>query len=79
MITISYDRDVTGEDERALECYRALSAQLLSRGYPPYRLNVASMASVSAEGPYADVLRRLKSVLDPNGILAPGRYEPRDR
>jgi hypothetical protein len=34
------------------------------------------MGSVSAGGAYADVLRRLKGVLDPNGILAPGRYEP---
>ena len=76
VITISYDRDVVGEDDRALDCYRALSEQLLARGYPPYRLNVASMSSVSVEGAYADVLRRLKGVLDPNGILAPGRYEP---
>ena len=76
VITISYDRDVAGEDDRALECYQALSEQLLARGYPPYRLNVASMGSVSGEGPYADVLRSLKGVLDPNGILAPGRYEP---
>jgi 4-cresol dehydrogenase (hydroxylating) len=76
VITISYDRDVRGEDERALACYRALAEQLLARGYPPYRLNVASMSSVSAQDPYADVLRRLKTVLDPNDILAPGRYEP---
>jgi 4-cresol dehydrogenase (hydroxylating) len=75
VITISYDRDVAGEDERALECYRALSAELLARGYPPYRLNVASMGSVSAQGAYADVLGSLKAVLDPNGILSPGRYE----
>jgi 4-cresol dehydrogenase (hydroxylating) flavoprotein subunit len=76
VITISYDRDEAGEDERALECYRALSEQLLARGYPPYRLNVASMGSVSAQDAYADVLRSLKDTLDPKGILAPGRYEP---
>ena len=76
VITISYDRDEAGEDVRALECYRALSEQLLARGYPPYRLNVSSMSSVSAQDPYADVLRSLKAALDPKGILAPGRYEP---
>jgi 4-cresol dehydrogenase (hydroxylating) len=76
VITISYDRDVRGEDERALSCYRALSEQLLSRGYPPYRLNVAAMSLVTTDDAYADVLRSLKSALDPNGILAPGRYEP---
>ena len=35
--TISYDRDVPGEDERAFECHRTLTQQLLERGYPPYR------------------------------------------
>ena len=38
VITISYDRDVPGEDERALACYRALSEELVAQGYPPYRL-----------------------------------------
>jgi 4-cresol dehydrogenase (hydroxylating) len=74
--TISYDRSVPGEDERAFDCYTTLTEELLARGYPPYRLNVASMNHINAEGPYSDVLRGIKTALDPNGILAPGRYEP---
>jgi 4-cresol dehydrogenase (hydroxylating) len=74
--TISFDRAVPGQDERAMTCYEELVKQLLARGYPPYRLNVASMHHVADAGAYGEVLRRLKSTLDPNGVVAPGRYEP---
>ena len=76
VISITYDRAVAGEDERAMRCYKALMERLVESGYPPYRLNVSSMgylAGTSEE--YADTLRALKHALDPNGILAPGRYE----
>lgn len=76
VITISYDRNVAGQDERAQACYRRLTEELLARGYPPYRLNVSSMQYLGDEGAYLDTLRALKSALDPNGVLAPGRYEP---
>jgi 4-cresol dehydrogenase (hydroxylating) len=75
--TISYDRTVAGEDERARRCYNELTEELLARGYPPYRLNVNSMHHVAGDDGYARVLRALKATLDPHGVLAPGRYEPR--
>ena len=76
VIAISYDRGVEGQDARAFECYNALTQQLLARGYPPYRLNVCSMGYLDGQAGYASVLRSLKAALDPNGVLAPGRYEP---
>ena len=48
------DVDLVGEDERAQDCYRALTDELLARGYPPYRLNISSMHYVAADGPYAE-------------------------
>ena len=82
VITISYDRSVPGEDQRAISCHTELTEQLLALGYPPYRLNVRSMGYVDNCPTYAGVLSDLKAVLDPNGVLAPGRYEtnrsPRD-
>jgi 4-cresol dehydrogenase (hydroxylating) len=75
VITISYDRRVPGEDARAQACYEELSETLIAKGYPPYRLNVASMHLMSADGPYGDLLRRIKQAFDPAGICAPGRYE----
>jgi len=80
VITIAYDRDVPGEDDRAFKCHRTLTEQLLAHGYPPYRLNVRAMNYVDTPGgEYGNVLRSLKAALDPNGILAPGRYEPTRR
>ena len=76
VITISFDRAVSGEDERAMRCYQELTSELISRGYPPYRLNVSAMGFFDDHGGYARTLRELKTALDPNSILAPGRYEP---
>ena len=74
VITISYDRAVAGEDERAFQCYRTLVEELLARGYPPYRLTVRSMNYLGTPSPTASALAAVKHALDPNGILAPGRY-----
>jgi 4-cresol dehydrogenase (hydroxylating) len=73
--TISYDRDVPGEDGRAMACYEELSKELLTRGYPPYRANVSAMEYAAGDPAHADAVRRIKNAFDPNGILAPGRYE----
>ena len=75
VITIGYDRTQPGADGRARECYDRLSASLLARGYPPYRLSVAAMESWREAESYERLLRGLKVAFDPQGILAPGRYE----
>lgn len=76
VISITYDRDVPGEDQRAMACYLELQQRLESGGYYSYRLGLASMRVQGERGPYTDLLARLKQALDPNGILAPGRYLP---
>jgi 4-cresol dehydrogenase (hydroxylating) len=76
IITIAYDRDVPGEDERALACYRQLSEAMIAKGYPPYRLSVASMTQVDSGTTYGAALSAIRLALDPNGIMAPGRYQP---
>jgi 4-cresol dehydrogenase (hydroxylating) len=74
VITVSYDREVAGEDARALAAYRELAEDLQTQGYPPYRLTVRSMDLLSgADGP--DVVGVIKGALDPRRVLAPGRYE----
>src|SRR5207244_3468978 len=76
VISISYDRDVEGEDEKALHCYEQLLRELNNGGYFPYRLGIQSMAQMNGASGYNTVLRRLKHALDPHGIISPGRYYP---
>jgi 4-cresol dehydrogenase (hydroxylating) flavoprotein subunit len=73
---IFYDRRAKGEDARAMAAYRAAFAALLEEGYFPYRLGIQSMEALPASLDDSDaVLARIKTALDPEGILAPKRYE----
>jgi 4-cresol dehydrogenase (hydroxylating) len=75
-IAIMYDRTVAGEDQRAAECHDQLLQQLLEAGYFPYRLGIHSMNSLPpAQDDYGKLMSVLKQGLDPNNILAPGRYD----
>jgi 4-cresol dehydrogenase (hydroxylating) len=79
VISIAFDRDAPGEDERALDCYHELMRRLASGGYYPYRLGLPAMAGAEPPGAYSDLLRDIKNMLDPAGILAPGRYVGAER
>jgi 4-cresol dehydrogenase (hydroxylating) len=74
-VALTYDRDIAGEDDRAMTCYQELMQRLTEQGYPSYRLNVAAMQYGDSGGEYKSAIRAIKAALDPNGILAPGRYE----
>jgi 4-cresol dehydrogenase (hydroxylating) len=74
ILSLGYDRDVPGEDEKATACYRELLDRLANRGYYSYRLGVGGMSAMGRGGAYQELLASLKHALDPNGILAPGRY-----
>jgi len=76
VVTITYDRDVAGADGAAMQCFNLLAERLQARGYPLYRRNIAAMNSTDLSPAYAALLRELKAAIDPNAILAPGRYEP---
>jgi 4-cresol dehydrogenase (hydroxylating) len=76
IISLTYDRDVPGEDERAMVCYHELLEKLAENGYYPYRLSIGSMSTMSQPGAYTELLQTIKQTLDPNGILSPGRYIP---
>ncbi|MEX1198485.1 MAG: FAD-binding oxidoreductase [Pseudohongiellaceae bacterium] len=77
VVNLSYDRDVPGEDERAMACHDDLLEQLCAAGYYPYRLGIQAMGKLPPKtAAYEQFFSDLKGVLDPNGILAPGRYLP---
>jgi 4-cresol dehydrogenase (hydroxylating) len=75
IISISYDRDIPGEDEKAMRCHDELLKKLTDKGYFPYRLGVHSMGKLpDSEASYKFFLNSIKKTLDPNNILAPGRH-----
>lgn len=77
---VIYDRSIAGEDARALACHDALVASLSAQGYLPYRLGIQSMQAVPAPNDDSGALiERLKRALDPDDVLAPGRYDFRER
>jgi len=76
IVSLTYDRDVSGEDERAQRCHQDMLDCFAREGYYSYRLAVTSMAAMGEVGAYHELLQRIKHALDPGEILAPGRYIP---
>jgi 4-cresol dehydrogenase (hydroxylating) len=76
VVSITYDRHVPGEDEKASACYYELLRRLSAAGFYCYRMTCQSSAGLKSSPGYDGVLRSLKRSLDPNQILAPGRYQP---
>jgi 4-cresol dehydrogenase (hydroxylating) len=76
VVSITYDRDEPGADERALACRAALYRRLTDDGIYPYRLDVRSAEVMpSGNADYRSFLQDLKRLADPDGVLAPGRYD----
>jgi 4-cresol dehydrogenase (hydroxylating) flavoprotein subunit len=74
-VDITYDRDVRGEDEKALQCHDEMLGCLIERGYVPYRLGVEFVRLLpELDDDSCRELDALKKALDPNNILAPGRH-----
>ena len=75
--TIDYDAEDEAETERGIACYEAGVRRLFELGYPLYRASVRGMALLAADpdDEFVGTVRRLKEALDPDGIIAPGRYD----
>jgi 4-cresol dehydrogenase (hydroxylating) len=70
-----FDRDLAGEDDRARSCHAHLLRETRAAGYPLRRSGCGQIDESQARDPeLTSVLVQLKRSLDPNGVLAPGRY-----
>jgi 4-cresol dehydrogenase (hydroxylating) flavoprotein subunit len=75
VINIAFNRGDPKEKERAHACIDEMHADLMGAGYIPYRVSIEHMGHVvRADDPFWRALREVKAALDPNGIIAPGRY-----
>jgi 4-cresol dehydrogenase (hydroxylating) flavoprotein subunit len=74
-LPILYDKDDPAESRRAQACYAELHEKCSEAGYIPYRLGLQSMAGETMKDDvFWSVVQKLKTALDPEGIVSPGRY-----
>ena len=74
-VPLLFDRRDAEQTARAQSCYRALLEAGRREGFLPYRMNVDAMNWVSdCDAPYWDTVAAIKAAIDPDGIIAPGRY-----
>lgn len=75
-IPLLFDPADPGEVARAKRCYRDLVESGLRQGWPPYRLGIDYMDLIgtSAGSALGELHQRLKTALDPNNVISPGRY-----
>ena len=69
-----FDREAAGEDEKALLCHREIFDYLHQSGYSHQRLDILNMGDADKLLKSGDLHERIKKALDPDSILAPGRY-----
>jgi 4-cresol dehydrogenase (hydroxylating) flavoprotein subunit len=75
VISICFDRSDAEETARAAVAHDALLRALLENGYVPYRGTDRALAILREANPdFWRVASRIKSSLDPGGVLSPGRY-----
>lgn len=64
------------EVENAHACLNELIKEGVKRGYVPYRLDVNQQKKLDSKHTFWQTTLKIKQALDPNGILAPKRYNP---
>lgn len=73
--SIVFDREDIEEEKRALSCARALMMELARNGYHPNRVGLPTMFTMNGVDPQLqETFKKISKALDPNQILAPGRY-----
>jgi 4-cresol dehydrogenase (hydroxylating) len=77
LVTMHFVRTDANQVTAAEQAQVAIWDRLTAAGYMPYRVPVDGMERLVASRPdfFAHV-KKLKEALDPNGIIAPGRYAP---
>jgi 4-cresol dehydrogenase (hydroxylating) len=75
VINLLFRRSDPQDVEKAHRCVDELLRILMDTGYILYRAGIQSMGHLVESGSlYWQLIARLKDVLDPNHIIAPGRY-----
>jgi 4-cresol dehydrogenase (hydroxylating) len=74
-IPLLFDRMNPDAERRAVMCFEALYEEGLALGFVPYRMGAQFMRALGRSGTaVGPVVKAVKRALDPNQVLAPGRY-----
>lgn len=75
LVGVFYDQKDPADAERARRWYDEARAAYVEGGYPPYRTTTMSMPNAMDSNPAAKaLLAALKAAVDPQNVIAPGRY-----
>lgn len=75
VLSISFPRNQSDRVRAAHDYVEQLLDAYEAMGYRPYRVGIQQMGRVVKEGdPFWETARAIKRALDPNNIIAPGRY-----
>jgi 4-cresol dehydrogenase (hydroxylating) len=74
-MSVFYDKEDPDETRRAEALYFEMGETTQKAGYQQYRTSTLFMDRILGPAPeFQRVCNLLKRALDPNGILAPGKY-----
>jgi 4-cresol dehydrogenase (hydroxylating) len=77
LVSLGFPRTDSAIESQILACYSDLWRTLHELGYVSYRTGIHGMPELrSGANSYWDAVAKIKRALDPNGTLAPGRYDP---
>ena len=75
LLSIFFDKQSDDESQRALNLYYELGRITQKAGYQQYRTSTAYMDRIFEPAPeFLRVAKKIKLALDPNNIIAPGKY-----
>jgi len=75
LVPLFFSRGNSEEKERAQTTYDQLCHLLGTHHYQQYRCTTPQMAKILECNPcYQRLIQQVKAALDPNGVIAPGRY-----
>jgi len=75
VVSIDFARADPERQRKAKDCLRALNRAYLDLGCTPYRIDIDNMDLIlRPDDIFWTTVRSLKQVLDPDGVIAPGRY-----
>jgi 4-cresol dehydrogenase (hydroxylating) len=75
LTSLFYDKTDADETVRVHALYNEIAETTQAQGYQQYRTSTGFMDRIFARAPeFLDLANRIKGVLDPDNILAPGKY-----